>query len=268
MRIAVTGPKGQLGSELVRQGCLPLYGRLMSDQLREEINRLRPDAIINCAAMTNVDACEIDPHTAVGVNAHGVAFLIQCFDGYLVQVSTDYVFDGASGPYAVHHSPNPLSIYGWSKLGGELFARRRGAPWLIVRTTILFSQSQNNFVSKIIKQLDGGDKVKLYEPDLKGTPTHVPDLATELIHIVKAEYTGIAHIAGNQVITRWVFARMIAEAFGLSPEGIMAISGKVIGAPRPKNAGLICSHSGHQPINSHDPQDGLRELAKIYKESR
>ena len=276
MKIAVTGPNGQLGGELVKQGAIPLRGRLMSEEMTANIEAIKPDAIINCAAMTDVDGCEEETLLAAATNTAGVEYLSYRFPGYLIQISTDYVFDGHHGPYGVRDAPGPISIYGWSKLGGELVTRRHQGPWLIVRTTILFSSANNNFVAKIVKQLRGGGVVSMYTPDIMGTPTYVPALATEILRIVRAKYEGIAHIAGSPNVSRLVFAREIATAFGYDPGVIVPWNPEIgdlnipfSGAPRPQRAGLICDHNGYLPVNGHNYRDGLIELSKqkgIYHE--
>jgi dTDP-4-dehydrorhamnose reductase len=144
VKIAVTGPNGQLGRELVKQGAIPLRGRLMSEEMTTNIERIKPDAIINCAALTDVDWCEKNILQAAATNAAGVEYLSHRFDGYLIQISTDYVFDGRNGPYGVRDAPNPINIYGWSKLGGELITQKHRGPSLITRATILFSTANNN----------------------------------------------------------------------------------------------------------------------------
>lgn len=262
MIIGITGASGQLGSELVRLGGIPLVGRFHSDELRNSIERVSPYAIINCGGLTNVDYCEMNIAEAAATNAAGVEYLGQIFDGYLVQISTDYVFDGRAGPYGVRDTPNPIGVYGWSKLGGELVIRRHQGQSLIIRTTILFSSTNNNFVSKIVKQLKSDRPVTIYSPHLTGSPTYVPPLAAEIMRIVNAEYTGIAHIAGNRRISRYEFAKMIAWAFGYDPHTIIPSDKSIIAAPRPVRAGLICDHSGYGPINSHDVREGLLELSK------
>ena len=275
MKIGVIGANGQLGSELVKLGCVPLAGRLFNDYLKEQIIGGNFDCIINCAAMTDVDRCEIEPDLAMKINAVALDWLSKIvLGGYLVQISTDYIYDGLSGPYMPKDPPNPISIYGWSKLGGELIVRRHKGPWLIVRTTILFGESENNFVSKVVEQLADGSQVKLYQPDLRGSPTYIPALAAEIIRIIEAKYTGVAHIAGDAQMTRLQFAQMIAKAFGFNPDDIIAIDDGYLaynepdeplisraGAPRPPVAGLICDHDGYQTIISHSMQRGLNELA-------
>jgi dTDP-4-dehydrorhamnose reductase len=270
MKIAVTGPNGQLSSELVRKGAIPLRGILMSERMTTNIEAIKPAAIINCAAMTDVDGCEKNILQAAATNAVGVEYLSRRFHGYLIQISTDYVFDGQSGPYGVRDAPNPIGVYGWSKLGGELVALRHRGPSLIIRTTILFSATNNNFVAKIVQQLRGVGKVDLYNPEITGSPTYVPSLAAEILRIVRAEYWGVAHIAGSPVATRLEFARQIAQAFGYDSDRIVPNYEPLLGvAPRPMKAGLICDHNGYMTVNSHSYHDGLSELSKqkgIYHE--
>jgi dTDP-4-dehydrorhamnose reductase len=262
MKIAVTGPNGQLGRELVKQGAIPLRGYLMSEEMTAGIEAIKPDAIINCAAMTDVDGCEKNIFQAVATNTAGVEWLSYRFPGYLVQISTDYVFNGKTGPYGVRDSPSPINIYGWSKLGSELVARSHRGPSLIIRTTILFSSANNNFVAKIVRQLRRGKEVTLYNPEIMGTPTYVPALATEILRIVRAKYTGIAHVAGYPNIKRLEFARDIATRWGYDPALIVPSLGKASGAPRPQKAGLICDHNKYGKIVSHNYIDGLNDLAK------
>lgn len=261
MKIAVTGPNGQVGRELVKQGAIPLCGRLLSEEMTANIERVEPDAIINCAALTDVDYCEENVLLAAATNTDGVRYLSRCFPGYLVQISTDYVFDGLNGPYGVRDVPSPIGIYGWSKLGGELVMRRHRGDALIVRTTILFSSANNNFVAKIVKQLAAGKSVTMYSPDLSGTPTYVPSLASEILRMVDERYTGLAHVVGQKIVTRLDFAKQIAMAFGYNPDWVQPTDEAPAGAPRPMKAGLLCDHSGYRDVVSHDFVDGLQELA-------
>ncbi|MHC4413491.1 MAG: sugar nucleotide-binding protein, partial [Planctomycetota bacterium] len=155
------------------------------------------------------------------------------------------------------------SIYGWSKWGGELVTRRHRGPSLIIRTTILFSNANNNFVAKIVQQLRQGKTINLYNPEITGTPTYVPALAAEILRIVRTEYEGVAHIAGNPSVNRLNFAREIADVFGYDSAAIVPNYDEVDGALRPQQAGLICDHDGYRHIDNHYYQWGLLELSKM-----
>lgn len=272
MKIAVTGPAGQLGSELVKQGAIPLRGRLMSEEMTANIEAISPDAIINCAAMTDVDGCERAPLMAAATNMGGVEYLSRVFPGgYLIQISTDYIFDGQLGPYGIRDVTSPINIYGWSKLGGELIMRRHRGPSLIVRTTILFSSAKNNFVAKIVKQLRQGATINLYNSEMTGTPTYAPLLAAEILKIGRSNYIGMVHVAGRPAVTRLEFAQHIADVFGYDPLWIIPDYTPLADmAPRPLKAGLFCDHSGYRSVDGHCWLDGLEELSKqkgIYNES-
>lgn len=254
MRIAVTGPRGRLGSELVRRGCMPLTSNITEWwHLRTEIDALNPDIIINCAAYTDVDGCENAPRHAAAVNTAGVYILTQAFTGKLIHISTDYIFDGQAGPYTEEATPNPISIYGWSKLGGELVLRDR-PDTLIVRTTVLFDQFSYNFVTSVIRRLLNGEQV--VASILHGSPTYVPHLAEAILKAT--DLSGVINIAGSCVMSRWEFARMIAAELGLDD---LVKVGQVTGhAPRPLWAGLKVDKAQSLGLPIYDPLDGVKEV--------
>lgn len=259
MIIAVTGPRGRLGSELVERGCVPITANVLDyAALYQELSRIRPDVVIHCAAYTDVDACENAPTRAATINTGGVYTLMQAFQGKLIYISTDYIFDGKAGPYREDDKPNPLSIYGWSKLGGEILARQRPDS-LIIRTTVLFDHYSSNFVSAIIKKLSNGESVSV--PDsLYGSPTYVPHLAEAILSAI--DLTGVINIAGSRVISRLKFARMIAKELG---QGVSCIfDGPVTGsAPRPRHAGLNVSKAQVLGLPIYDPLEGVKEIVNV-----
>lgn len=261
-KIAITGPRGQLGSELVKQGCIPLFQRLNTKALDYEIQELKPDVIINCAAYTDVDGCETNLCKAMETNTLGVSWLSQHFNGYLIQISTDYIFDGAKGPYEVTAMPNPLSVYGLSKLGGEMMTRRHQEPWLIIRIATPFGVHERpNLVSKVIKRLK--ERNELFFPEaLISTPSYIPDLAQGIIEAATSEIKGILHIAGNRVMSLGDFARSIAEIWGLNGELIKMVDSLPVSsaAPRPLKGGLLVGTSMVNGIFINDPLDGLRKM--------
>lgn len=261
MKIAVTGPRGRLGSELVRQGCIPFDVDVTDYMaLSRSLQEIKPDTVINCAAYTNVDGCEDAPNLAANVNVGGAFGLAQVFRGKIVHVSTDYIFDGRNGPYTETDAPNPISIYGWSKLGGELAIINRNYPDdLIVRTTVLFDRYSRNFVTAVMSQLADAQPVAL--PDsLSGSPTYIPHLAEAILAAIEAGVCGVLNLAGSRVWSRLEFGKMIALSCGFSMDQIT--TGPVTGrAPRPLKAGLIVDKAKSLGLPVYDPVDGLKEMA-------
>lgn len=260
VKIAVTGPRGRLGSELVRQGCIPIRANILNySELRNEILDINPDVVINCAAYSNVDGCESSPRTAYESNVHGVFTLAQVFPGKIVHISTDYIFDGKDGPYDETAKPNPISIYGWSKLGGEIALKNRGnADDLIVRTTILFDKYSRNFVTAVMKRLAAGETVNVPN-NLVGTPTYIPHLAEGILRAIEQGMAGVLHIAGGEGMSRYDLACYIAAVLGVP---LMQVQeGPITGAaPRPLRAGLIVGKAFINGIPIYHPSDGIKEI--------
>jgi dTDP-4-dehydrorhamnose reductase len=260
LRIAVTGSHGRLGSELVRRGCLPIEADVTDLlALGDEIQAIAPDVVAHCAAYTDVDGCESELIRAARVNAEGTWLLGLAFPGKVVYLSTDYVFDGQAGPYSEEAIPNPLGIYGWSKLGGEIALRNRSNPRdLIVRTTMLFDRYSDNFVTVVAKRLCSGEPVYL-PAHLVGSPTYVPHLADGILAAVEHDVSGILNLAGWRVMSRFELGRQIARIWSMDPEQIKP--GPISGcAPRPLSAGLRVGKAYALGLPLGDPLDGLEEM--------
>jgi len=263
VKIALTGPRGRLGSELVRQGCVPIEANLLDFfALRKEIGDIKPDVIVNCAAYTNVDGCESSPRTAYESNTHGVFTLAQAFPGKIVHISTDYVFDGKDGPYDETDKPNPISIYGWSKLGGEIALKNRNNPDdLIIRTTVLFDKYSRNFVTAITEQLVQGNVVRVPK-NLIGTPTYVPHLVEGILKAISLDCNGILNIAGGEGMSRYDLACYIATALDVPMSQVQ--DGPVTGAARrPLKAGLISGKAFINGISIYHPLKGIKEIINV-----
>ena len=189
MRILVTGSRGQLGRALERVaakrsdvfvGCdLPELDITDAAAVHAAVREAKPDAVINCAAFTAVDAAEVEAQRALAVNGTAVEVLASAADAVgavLVQISTDYVFDGtARRPYREDDPLNPRSVYGRTKLAGEraaVAARRH----LVARTAWLFGEGRN-FVAAICKQIESGASTLRVVGDQRGCPTYAEDLA-------------------------------------------------------------------------------------------
>jgi len=235
MNIGVVG-LGRLGTELVKQGCLPISYRLGDNKLLSVVNEY--DCIINAAAYTDVDGCEKDATRAIFDNAVHLYKLANCYYGKIVHVSTDFIFDGKNGPYTEQADPNPLGIYGATKLFGEkaIFLRGQNDD-LIVRTTVLFDTQKRNFVSTIRSLLCDGTQITL-PINLTGNPTYVPHLAQAILYAIKNGHSGIRNIAGRTILSRYHLGLAIADCFELDRRLLNPI--RYNGLPiRPLNAGLV-----------------------------
>ena len=170
--------------------------------------------IINCAAYTAVDDAEDNRDVAYQINAEGPRNLARAADrlgAVFIHISTDYVFNGnATEPYEADSVPDPRSVYGETKLAGELFARDATRRFIIVRTAWLFGKNGRNFVSTMINLMNSRSKLKAVS-DQKGTPTYAVDLAYALAEFVrqKTENYGIYHYTNNGSTNWYEFARAI-----------------------------------------------------------
>ncbi|HWZ86025.1 MAG TPA: dTDP-4-dehydrorhamnose reductase [Thermoanaerobaculia bacterium] len=220
-RVLVTGAAGMLGSDLspvLAAAGYEVFARPKSDldvadakDVLRAVRELGPDVVVNCAAFTKVDECETDPR-AFEVNAKGAGNLADAcghLGAQLVQVSTDFVFDGAKGsPYVEDDPVNPLSAYGRSKRAGEEAALRLPGS-LVVRASWLFGRSGWNFVEAILKQVEGGKKRLGVVVDQVGRPTATTDLSEAIAALLEAGVSGVFHFANRGAVSWNEFAREI-----------------------------------------------------------
>ncbi len=188
------------------------------ESVMKVIGDLKPEVVINCAAYTDVDGCESNIETAMAVNGEGVGYLaMACRDcgALLVQVSTDYVFDGGKGtPYVEDDAPCPLSVYGESKLVGEMNAAFC-PDYLIVRTQWLYGLHGKNFVETMLRLGSEKDELSVVDDQI-GSPTWTVDLAQAIIALVESGCRGIYHAANSDYCSWNGFAKAIFEEAGLS----------------------------------------------------
>ena len=242
-RVLVTGASGMLGSDLVFLLTAARYDVLarpraeldISDpgQVSRTLRELRPDVVVNCAAFTKVDDCETDPR-AFAVNGEGVANLADAcghVGAQLVQISTDFVFDGTKlEPYREEDPVNPLSAYGRSKRAGEEEAMRLPGS-LVVRASWLFGRSGWNFIEAILKQVESGRPRLSVVVDQIGRPTSTTDLAEALLALLDAGASGLYHFANRGEVSWNEFAREILWLAGRTEVAVDPTTAEALARP-------------------------------------
>jgi len=263
MKILVTGAHGFLGRSLLDLagktewvGCgrsaepVSIYPYFQidlqnPDAIAELLEEVRPDWVINTAALTNVDQCEEDRDLARQVNLDPAGYLASAcnrVDAGLVQLSTDYVFDGKGGPYTERDEPNPLSYYGRLKLASEQLALEGSARAIVVRTLWLYGYVpavHPNFVTWALEALHRKEHLKIFD-DQWGNPTYIHDLAQSLLELCRGNARGLFHMGGATFMTRYDLALELARFFDLDSSLIEPIATRAAGlqAERPLRSGL------------------------------
>ena len=246
MKLLITGAAGQLGTELRRQlaeggsalGPMPeklRHATVIATDVGQPgfenlditdrhavaafVRRHQPDAILSCAAYTNVDGCETDRDGAFRVNALGarnLALAAAEVDAKLVHVSTDYVFPGnAKAPLAEYEQPGPISMYGKTKWLGEEYVRQFCPKYFIVRTAWLYGYAGKNFVKTMVRAGKARGALTVVNDQL-GNPTNAEDLAHHLLKLVVSKEYGVYHCTGNGVCSWYDFAAEIIRLAGVN----------------------------------------------------
>jgi dTDP-4-dehydrorhamnose reductase len=250
MRVLVTGAGGQLGHDVV--GAAEAAGDEVLGVAHHDLDvtdrgavlgavtTWRPDVVVNCAAWTAVDACEADPERAMAGNGLAVRWVAEGCDrigAHLVQVSTDYVFDGRlSRPYHEWDRPNPLGVYGTTKLAGEREALVLGPAATVVRTSWVCGEHGANMVRTILRLLDEGDDTPgrlAFVDDQRGCPTFTADLAPMLRRLVVDRRGGVHHVTNQGSVSWFQFAQDIVAAAGRDPAIVRPITTAELDPPRP-----------------------------------
>lgn len=238
--------------------------------VRDVVHRARPDVIINCAAYTKVDDAETNEHLATAINGSAVEFLADAAndaDALLVQLSTDFVFDGSKRtPYEVNDRPSPISAYGRSKLIGE-HAASGAAKHVILRTAWLFGIHGPNFVEAIRNQVRKGTNPLRVVNDQQGRPTYTPHLADAIVRISRIAHEepdgrGIVHYADAPECTWFDFAgAIVGEQAAVNPVSSEAFRRL---ATRPPYS--VLSTERYERLTGVQPEsweEGLREYAQL-----
>ena len=256
MRVLVTGAGGMVGRATVehcraRGDEVAAFDRAALDitsagEVAAAFARARPEAVINCAAWTDVDGCESDAARAFLVNAEAVAVLAagsRRAGAAFVTISTDYVFPGdREGFYTQRDDPAPRSVYGRSKLAGERSAQAATARCVVVRTGWVFGAGGKNFLATAVQRARRGERLKAIG-DAYGTPTYAPHLARRLRELAELDLPGVYHAVNTGEGTSFAgFAREAAALAGADAAQIEEVSMDSLRrpAPRPRNSRLRC----------------------------
>lgn len=271
-RILITGSCGLLGQELVRilsrvpnydvlataRGSSPLYsdasvgyaGLDVTDfrRVKEVMEDFSPHVIVNCAALTRVDACETEREQCWQVNVEAVENLVRlCRNSgtRLIQISTDFVFDGRDGPYREDARPNPVNFYGKSKLAAENAVRQLSPDkWAIARTVMVYGTGNalkhENIALWMLNRLARGSDIRVYVDQYR-SPTYVVDLAQGIERLIRYHRSGVYHLSGRECVSIHEFAIELAREFEFDASLIHPVTSQEMErtAQRPLQTGFI-----------------------------
>jgi len=302
MKILVTGSNGLLGQKLVyalrHENSVELVAtakgenrllahdgytyRSLDITHREEvfhtIHEESPDCIIHTAAMTNVDACETQQEACRLANTEAVRYLVEAVEAHtakrihLIHISTDFIFDGASGPYREEDLPHPISFYGHSKCDAEEIVRKSSIDWVILRTIIVYGITDNMSRSNIVlwarEALSKGQEIKVVDDQFR-SPTLAEDLAQGCILAAQKRATGIYHVSGKDTMSILELVYQVADYFQLPKHLVIPIKSDSLGqaAKRPPRTGFIIDKAvkelGYKP---HSFVEGIEIVYRQYTE--
>lgn len=226
LKVWIVGSEGQIG-EAINEMLNPLEIEALNTDKNElditqtdevlrfgEINR--PDVIINCAALTDVELCEKEPEHAFRVNALGarnLSIVARKTGAKMVQLSTDDVFDGfGKRPYTEFDDTNPITVYGKSKLAGEKYVKEFTHKHFIIRSNWVYGTG-NNFVNRVLASADEGQALSVAE-DQYGSPTSARDLARIILYLIRTNEYGTYHATCKGVCSRYEFAKEVLRLSG------------------------------------------------------
>lgn len=278
MKILLTGANGLLGQKLVelivakgehqliatarganrlplQQGFTYVAMDITSQhQVHETLATHQPDVVINTAAMTNVDQCELEREAGWNANVNSVQYLVEACEAngcFLLHLSTDFIFDGTKGPLTEEETPNPVNYYGEGKLAAEKLIINSGIKWAIARTVLVYGvvadMSRSNIILWVKNSLENGQPIQVVNDQWR-TPTLAEDLAMGcyLIAIKKAE--GIFNISGKDMLTPYDMAIKVRDYFNLDGSLISKADSSTFTQPakRPPKTGFVITKAQNE----------------------
>jgi dTDP-4-dehydrorhamnose reductase len=281
MKVVVTGAKGQLGQDVMKQLQAQNHEALGTDRddlditneadVLKFISEVKPDVILHCAAYTNVDAAEADRDTAYQVNAVGtenMAKAAKAVDAKILYISTDYVFDGtATEPYEVEQPTKPLGVYGETKFAGEELLKKHVEKYFIVRTAWVFGIGGNNFVKTMIRLGEERSEVGVVH-DQVGSPTYTVDLASFMLELMKTDKFGTYHATNGGVCSWYEFAVEIFKQAGMSQVKVSPLTTDQFPRPAKRPAYSVLSKRKMEEAGFTPLRDWNEALAAYLAETK
>ena len=271
MKIACTGLKpGRIATALIDRGVRFIEADVTdATAFRKAIKSVDPDVIIHTAAMTDVEECEAYPIQAKRVNVDGVENIVSWWDGKLIYLSTDHVFNGQKwfpGGYSERHKPNPVNIYGLTKLAGEMIAVNGHPKAKIIRTSKVFSYRD---LRPMLQVLSG----ELYVPFaftglILRSFLYVDHFVNGLLNAVRMfdQLPPILNISGTSIISHAQFWFLVCNIFGFDEQNVTTRKQKLKdAAPRPFRCGLDVREASNLGIPLYSAADGLKEVKELWK---
>jgi dTDP-4-dehydrorhamnose reductase len=292
-RVLVTGSNGLLGQKLVsllqqdpalhliataRGALIPsltvgefhVLDITNETQLKQVVAQTKPSVVINTAAMTHVDQCEQDREGCYMQNVRAVENLVNvCTESniHLIHLSTDFIFDGSTGPLSESATPNPVNFYGECKLAAERLIQDSALSWCILRTVLVYGitpdMSRSNIVLWVKNSLEQGKPIRVVNDQWR-TPTLAEDLAQGCYLAAKATAKGVFHISGSEMMTPYDIAMKTAHYFKLDTSLISATDSNEFKQPalRPLKTGFVIDKAIRElKYKPHTFQEGLAIVA-------
>ncbi len=251
-----------------------------SKSVESIMNMATPDVVINTAAMTNVDECEMDKEKCWELNVKAVECLMQaCMsnNSFLIHLSTDFIFDGENGPYDEEDVPNPLSHYAKSKLEAEQLLEKSYIKWAIVRTMLVYGvahdMSRSNIILWAKQSLEAGKQINVVNDQWR-TPTLAEDLAKGVELVAKQRAEGIFHISGKDTLTPYEMVTKTAAFFMLDSKLIQEVDGSVFtqAAERPSRTGFVLDKArevlGYEPSTFEEGLRVVKEQLEVVEQKK
>ena len=296
MKVLITGANGFLGHYLVEQFLLKNYfviatgrgeSRLpnhVSEQfiyqemdftdpfaVHDVFEKVQPDVVIHAGAISKPDECEKNQWQAYIENVEStITLLINSEEqkSFFILISTDFIFDGESGPYKENDHPNPVNFYGKTKLEAEEAVKEYPFSWAIVRTVLVYGKPNAdgaNLLTIVKEKIGNGEEYKVFDDQVR-TPTYVVDLASAIVSICEKKATGVFHVSGKDLLSPYQMACMVADYLGLDKSLIKKINSSdfIQPAKRPLRTGFIIDKArrelSFEPISF---EEGLRKTFQV-----